>query len=683
MGHGLLWLLPELAVPAFVAFLAYTAVRPGLIGPKILTAALVTSLAISFWLAIALSSRRIFAAVLLGMVVVFVIRNGRLWLLGGVAVLGSVLGVGFFELMRYLPHAIGGATERGLSVAEAIPAVVRQVVATRQVLFFSTSFEGADHVARFLDRASAWQLWTGIDHGVSWLFNLGVSFVPRAIWTGKPLVYGGLEQMAWLYPAYLRDGLTTTAIPTSFVVDFAFGFGIPAALVLAFFLGRYLRVCGDVLVSPTAHPATVGFSLVTFIFMFNVVRGGTAIGQTLVVFAVVATSMIGLRATMRAAWRLLADTVDLTSPKVTLRPQRVFFYPHRYLRDRQLDTIRHWPKDKVVNPAFAEARQGAQVTRCQALVPTRRSWKRTLPLLNLKRRPATVPKDCAVYVWGGLVVTGPFVVDIDNPYAFTAYNVTTTRLYRVVIRWMLESPRCLQIRCLSQACREGLREVFGDAAAGKAVVVYPAMIPKVAAPPASEPRRCRFLFVATQFEIKGGAALLKAFRRVVDAYPGASLDLVTHLPEEFMEPARSCPGLTVHDANFSREEIADRFMSKSDVMIHPTYFDSFGMVVLEAMAHGLPVIATRVYAIPEMIEDGVNGILVDSPVSIWQGIRPTPLFSDTDKVRAAARTADTRHFEQELSAAMLALARDPERRRAAGQASLTRVENWMRERPTL
>ena len=675
-GAGLIWVIPELCIPAVLAFLACVSVHPALFSTKFTATFLTAAAAVSFWLTIAFSSRRLLAAVILGLLIVLVVRRARWWPIGGLAIVGSVFGAGFFELIRHVPHAVNLAMERGHSVSEAVLGTVKSVVSNNPLLFFSTSFEGADHVARLLDRASAWQLWTGIDHGVSWLFNLGASFIPRAIWSGKPLVYGGLEQMVWLYPSYLKDGLPTTAIPTSFVVDFAFGFGIPAGLVLAFILGRYLRVCGEVLVSPAAHPAVVGFSLVTFVFMFNVVRGGTAIGQILIVFAAVAVSMIGVRATVGAAWRLLVDTIDLTSAKDCPRPKRVFFYPHRYLRDRQLDTIRQWPEGKAANRDLIQARCGAQVSRRQALSISRRSWKQALPLLNLKHRPAATPKDCGVYVWGGLITTGPFVVDIDNPYAFTAYNVLAARLYRTGIRWFLGSPRCLQIRCLSRACYDGVRELYGETVAAKAVVAYPALAPKVTVPPVGEEGRCRFLFVATQFEIKGGPALLESFRRVAEDYPGATLDLVTHLPDEFAQLAANCPGVTVHDANFSRDEIAERFLTRADVLVHPTYFDSFGMVVLEAMAHGLPVIASKVYAIPEMVEDGIGGILVDPPLSIWDGIRPSPLFSDTAKVREAARRADTRGFEAALATAMLAMAGDPGRRRTAGQAGLERVRKW-------
>ena len=42
-------------------------------------------------------------------------------------------------------------------------------------------------------------------------------------------------------------------------------------------------------------------------------------------------------------------------------------------------------------------------------------------------------------------------------------------------------------------------------------------------------------------------------------------------------------------------------MYKSDILIHPTYVDTFGVVVLEAIAHGLGIISTDLYALPEMV----------------------------------------------------------------------------------
>ena len=53
------------------------------------------------------------------------------------------------------------------------------------------------------------------------------------------------------------------------------------------------------------------------------------------------------------------------------------------------------------------------------------------------------------------------------------------------------------------------------------------------------------------------------------------------------------------------------FYESADVFLLPSYFEGLPYTILEAMAHGLPVIATNVGAIPEVIEEGINGFLIN------------------------------------------------------------------------
>jgi glycosyltransferase involved in cell wall biosynthesis len=337
----------------------------------------------------------------------------------------------------------------------------------------------------------------------------------------------------------------------------------------------------------------------------------------------------------------------------------IYFYPHAYLRDRQLDTIRNWPRKQVLNPWLSEERQGAQVTSTRSLAKTQNiSWKQRVPLINLKLRPKGLPSDAVVYVWGGVLASGPFIVDLDNPYALTGYNISAMSLYRGLLKRFLQSSRCLEIRCLSQACKETLRILFGEAVAAKASIRYPKLPHFVDQASVKTGAECRFLFVGTQFEIKGGAALVRAFRRVYQAVPTVHLDLVTHLPPGFSHEIIDCSGITVHEARFSRQEIWDRFMRQADVLVHPTYVESFGMVVLEALAHGLAIIATDVYAIREMVNDGVNGALLKPPLSIWDGFQPSKYYSNLAIIKSSIAKTDTGQFEDDLKVAMLQLARD-------------------------
>ncbi len=72
-----------------------------------------------------------------------------------------------------------------------------------------------------------------------------------------------------------------------------------------------------------------------------------------------------------------------------------------------------------------------------------------------------------------------------------------------------------------------------------------------------------------------------------------------------------------------REEL-DRAYDSADILVHPARWEAFGISVLEGMWHGLPVVASDVAALPELVLPGENGLLV-----------PT---GDADAIAAALRT---------------------------------------------
>ncbi len=81
------------------------------------------------------------------------------------------------------------------------------------------------------------------------------------------------------------------------------------------------------------------------------------------------------------------------------------------------------------------------------------------------------------------------------------------------------------------------------------------------------------------------------------------------------------------------------FRHAADVVIHPTYYDPCSRVVLEALVCGLPVITTQWDGASEMIEDGVNGYVVDDPGDIRVLANRVKLLMDAARRQAMGAAA--------------------------------------------
>ena len=206
----------------------------------------------------------------------------------------------------------------------------------------------------------------------------------------------------------------------------------------------------------------------------------------------------------------------------------------------------------------------------------------------------------------------------------------------------------------SDAHRRQMAEELGIDAARIALIPLGIPLGRAFERPRNRSGELTVVYLGRMEKRKGTLDLLKAAPEVLRAVPEARFVLIgadrphcpgdrTHaryLEEEFPPEVRS----RIRLAGRLPDDEVDRLLQSADVFVAPSLYESFGLIFVEAMRWGTPVVGTRVGGIPEIVEDGESGLLV-SPGN-----------------------------PAELAGALIALLRDEGRRRRIGEAGRRRVE---------
>jgi len=186
------------------------------------------------------------------------------------------------------------------------------------------------------------------------------------------------------------------------------------------------------------------------------------------------------------------------------------------------------------------------------------------------------------------------------PDDFSRYRDEWYRLERELYRAVT------RVITYSGATRESLIRDYGISGEKVTVIPTACKIDRATGEELALPRRRQLLFVSTDFYRKGGDLVLGAFAEIRRLHPDVELLIAGgRVPEEVR---LDLPGVR-YLGSLTHGELKG-VMLKSCLLLHPARYDAFPNVLKEALACGLPVVASRSCGIPEIVQDGWSGLLL-------------------------------------------------------------------------
>lgn len=130
---------------------------------------------------------------------------------------------------------------------------------------------------------------------------------------------------------------------------------------------------------------------------------------------------------------------------------------------------------------------------------------------------------------------------------------------------------------------------------------------------ATEDRGRRLVFVGRLSGVKGAPLVLDALAELAARYPDARLTMVGDGPERAaLEDRAKSLGIAdrVDFTGYLDQAGVATTLAASDIFVLPSFAEGVPVVLMEAMATGLPVVTTRIAGIPELVEHGVSGLVL-------------------------------------------------------------------------
>lgn len=216
-----------------------------------------------------------------------------------------------------------------------------------------------------------------------------------------------------------------------------------------------------------------------------------------------------------------------------------------------------------------------------------------------------------LYMWGAFPKNSlkPFILELDNPYTPVYYHIKNYKQNKQQLEKKFSE--AYKLTFMSQTSRNHFIELYGDQYESKSFLNYPYMKDNYKSSVSTKVNDIiDFVFVGMDFRRKGGLEVLEAFSKVKSN--NIRLTFISKIDKDVQKLYQLDTRINFLPLQ-SRDVLMKEIYPNMDIMIFPSFHESFGVVLLEALSFGLGIITVNTYATHEIVKDNFNGKLINHP----------------------------------------------------------------------
>ncbi len=215
----------------------------------------------------------------------------------------------------------------------------------------------------------------------------------------------------------------------------------------------------------------------------------------------------------------------------------------------------------------------------------------------------------------------PWVVDTEHYWNFASSGpISYSAIGKKRIKKLLKGDYCKKIMPWTNSAKETIFNNLKDREIEKKteIVTYAIPSPKIKR---IKHEGINLFFSGRYFHQKGGKQALIVIDALTKKYDNVKAIFLSQTPGNLLKKYEKNKKIEFHSL-MPLEKIMKEIYPKSDIFVYPGFSDTFGFVLVEALAFGLPIVTVDGFARKDIVENEKDGFVIKKPRIIWDEAIP-------------------------------------------------------------